>query len=79
MKSHPEEEVEQVDVDISTAALAVMETLDLSDDKNYVSCNEEMAELGLNDSQENNGRIDPREFIPVPSTEFERICPMIID
>ena len=79
MESHPEVEVEQVDVDISTAARAVMEMLDISDDKNYVSCNEETEDLGLDDSQEDDVRIDPREFIPIPSTEFERICPIIID
>ena len=56
-----------------------MDTLDISDDENYLSCNEKMAELGLNNSQENDGRIGPREFMPVPSMEFERLCPVVID
>ena len=56
-----------------------MDTLDISDDENYLSCNDEMAKLGLNNSQENDGRIDPREFMPVPSMEFERLCPVVID
>ena len=75
----PNGNIEQIDVDITTATGVIMDTLDISDNENYLSCNKEMAEVDLNNSQENDGRIDPREFMPVPSMEFERLCLVVID
>ena len=79
-ESYPVVEIEkEIEVDISTAARAVIETLDGSDDENYTSCNEETFDLVQVNCQEESGRIYPRDFIPVPSAEFGQICQIIID
>ena len=38
-------ENEREEVDIQVAAHAVLDTLDISEDKNYVSCSEDMTDL----------------------------------
>ena len=76
---HSETENEREEVDIQEAARVVLEALDISDDENYVSCSEDVT---VNESVNPHGsdeRVDPREFMPVTSNEFGRICEMVID
>ena len=66
------------EVDINEAACVVLDTLDLSEDENYVSCNEDTVNSSTNRYGDNE-RINPREFIPILSTEFNQICQLLID
>ena len=71
----PNNNLEWKEVDVTTAAQIVMDTLDVSEDDNYLSCTKDVAEI----SQNGDGRVNPKEFMPVLSIEFERLCPVSID
>ena len=72
-------EDEKEEVDIQVAAHVVLDKLDISEDENYVSCSEDMTGSSSVNRHEDNERIDPRDFMPVPSTEFGPICQLEID
>ena len=67
------------EVDINEAARVVLDTLDMSEDENYVSCNEDTTVNSSTNHYGDNERINPREFIPILSTEFNQICQLVID
>ena len=56
-----------------------MDTLDLSEDESYVSCNEDITVNSSTYRYGDDERINPREFIPILSTEFNKICQLVID
>ena len=62
----PSNNLERIEVDVTTAAQIVMDTLDMSEDENELSCTKDVAEI----SRDGDGRVDPREFMPVPSVEL---------
>ena len=76
---HSETENEREEVDIQEAAHIVLDALDISDNENYISCSEDMTGNNSVNRHEDNERIDPRDFMPVPSNEFGRICELVID
>ena len=67
------------EVDINEAARVVLNTLDMSEDENYVSCNEDTTGSSSANCYVDDERINPRDFIPILSTEFGQICQLVID
>ena len=57
----------------------MLEALDISDNENYVSCSEDITVNESVNPHGSNERVDPREFMPVTSNKFGRICEMVID
>ena len=72
-------EIKREEVNLSIAARAMFDTLDGSEDENYISCSKETMDLIQVNCQEESDRINPTDFIPVPSAEFRRICQIVMD